>query len=147
MREIRRAVPIAESGLVEGLEDSIQERIIDAPWIAVEYVRDEDAGKTWRIVGSSEGELSGDSLAAMRAIAVVDWGRISSTYKSSAGRTSTGTSEYADTVCYDAATGAECGSERVKEAALSRCVVKPQRDPSPNGRPALPFQAFEFEGN
>lgn len=118
---------LAESGLIENLEDSTQQEIIEAPWIAVEHVQDEDEGELWRIVGSSESELSDDSLAAMRFIAVVNWNSRSATYKSSTGRTSTGTSEYVDIVYYDAGTGVKCGSETIWGKKLPKTTTSTPR--------------------
>ena len=49
---------LAQSGLIRDFASSDTEQIITAPWVAVEHVQDEDAGDVWRIVGSSEQELS-----------------------------------------------------------------------------------------
>ena len=109
---------LAQSGLIRDFASSDTEQIITAPWIAIEHVQDEDAGDVWRIVGSSEQELSADALSNMSYLAVITWGDITATYKSSAGNTTTGSSEYAEIVYYDAATGVGCGKERIKAKEL-----------------------------
>lgn len=90
---------------------------IEGSWLAVQPYYDENNDIHWSIIGSSESSLDENVLSEMDILVVINSAQSSAQYRSTAGKVSTGTSEYAYLCYYDAHTG-DCYGEEMLSAGV-----------------------------
>ena len=91
---------------------------VEGSWLAVQPYYDENNDIHWSIIGSSESSLDENVLSEMDILVVINSAQSSAQYRSTEGKVSTGTSEYANLCYYDAHTGDRYGEEMLSAGAL-----------------------------
>ena len=91
---------------------------IEGSWLAVQPYYDENNDMHWSIIGSSESSLDENVLSEIDILVVINSAQSSAQYRSTEGKVSTGTSEYANLCYYDAHTGDCYGEEMLSAGAL-----------------------------
>ena len=91
---------------------------VEGSWLAVQPYYDENNDMHWSIIGSSESSLDESILSEIDILVIIHSAQSSAQYRSTEGKVSTGTSEYATLCYYDAHTGDRYGEEMLSAGAL-----------------------------